>query len=86
MDLARELEGADLEHIRFVTMPNFLFAEGTSGYPHVGLSPSYRELIAAACTTTSPWGRSAATPCRDGAKEHPSRVQEDAAAAAGLCA
>ena len=86
VDLARELEGADLTHIRFVTMPNFLYAEGTAGYPHVGLSPSYRSLVRRV-HEDQPLGTFVRdSVSADGPKEHPSKDQEDAAAAAGICA
>jgi len=46
VDLAKQLKGADLGHIRFVTVPNHLFAPDEPGYPYVGLSPSYKGLMA----------------------------------------
>lgn len=86
VDLAGQLKDADLTHIRFVTMPNFLYAEGTTGYPHVGLSPSYRTLVRRV-HEDQPLGtfvRDSVT--ADGPKRHPSQAQQDAAAAAGICA
>lgn len=86
VDLARELQGADLPHIRFVTMPNFLYPEGTAGYPHVGLSPSYSKLIQRV-HDDQPLG----TFLRDsvsagGPRKHPSRTEQHTAAADGICA
>ncbi|MCW2768066.1 MAG: Cell envelope-related transcriptional attenuator [Nocardioides sp.] len=86
VDLALELKHVDLAHIRFVTMPNFLYPEGTAGYPHVGLSPSYKKLLRLV-HDDQPLG----TFVRDsvsagGPKQHPSQAEQDAAAADGICA
>jgi LCP family protein required for cell wall assembly len=86
VDLADQLKDVDLTHIRFVTMPNFLYAEGTAGYPHVGLSPSYRALVRRV-HDDQPLGafvRDSVT--AGGPKKHPSQAQQDAAASAGVCA
>jgi hypothetical protein len=86
VDLARQLSGTDPAHIRFVTMPNFLYPEGTAGYPHVGLSPEYRQLVRRV-TRDRPLG----TFLRDsvsagGPKKHAGHAAQDAAAADGICA
>lgn len=86
VDLARELQHVDLAHIRFVTMPNFLYAEGTPGYPHVGLSPSYESLVRRVHEDRPLGAFAHDSVSADGPEKHPSRDQRDAAAAAGICA
>jgi LCP family protein required for cell wall assembly len=86
VDLALELKDVDLPHIKFVTMPNFLFPEGTEGYPHVGLDPTYKKLVRL-IHHDQPLGHFARdSVSADGPKKHPSQAQRDAAAAAGICA
>ncbi|MCW2795101.1 LCP family protein [Nocardioides sp.] len=86
VDLALELKDVDLTHIRFVTMPNFLYPEGTAGYPHVGLSPSYKKLIRLV-HNDQPLGTFVHdSVSADGPKKHPSQAERDAAAADGICA
>ena len=85
VNLAGELKSADLTHIKFVTMPNFLYAEGTAGYPHVGLLPAHKKLIAQVAAD-EPLGKFGGVLTADGPDKHPSQAQKDAAAAAGICA
>ncbi|GAA2147489.1 LCP family protein [Nocardioides koreensis] len=86
VDLAQQLRDVDLAHIRFVTMPNFLYAEGTPGYPHVGLSPSYRSLVRRVHEDQPLGSFVRGSVSAKGRDQHPSRDQVDAAAAAGICA
>ena len=83
--LASSLRDADLEHIKFVTMPNFLYAPGTTGYPHVGLEPEYQKLIDRV-VHDGPLGKGAGVISAKGPKKHPSDATKDVAAAAGICA
>jgi LCP family protein required for cell wall assembly len=86
VDLAGQLKDTDLTHIRFVTMPSFLYAPGTAGYPHVGLDPSYEKLIQRV-SDDAPLGSFVRDSLSaDGPKKHASQDQKDAAAAAGICA
>jgi LCP family protein required for cell wall assembly len=86
VDLAGQLKDADLAHLRFVTMPNFLYAEGTAGYPHVGLSPSYKKLVQRVHHDEPLGAFARESLSAGGPKKHPSQAQRDAAAAAGICA
>lgn len=86
VDLARELKDTDLTHIRFVTMPNFLYAEGTAGYPHVGLLPRYKKLIAIVDKDEPLGSFTRESLSANGPSKHPTQAQKDAAAAAGICA
>ena len=86
VDLASELKDVDLTHIRFVTMPSFLYAEGTAGYPHVGLSPSYRQLVQHVHDDLPLGSFVRDSLSANGPKKHASQAQKDAAAAAGICA
>jgi LCP family protein required for cell wall assembly len=45
VNLAREFDHVDLGHIKFLTVPSFLYPEGSPGYPHVGLDPSAKKLM-----------------------------------------
>jgi len=83
--LASSLRDADLAHIRFVTMPSFLYAPGTAGYPHVGLGPEHHELIDRV-VHDEPLGMGAGVISAKGPKKHPSDAVKAAAAAAGICA
>jgi LCP family protein required for cell wall assembly len=86
VDLALQLKDADPEHIKFVTMPNFLYPEGTEGYPHVGLDKSYKKLVAL-INDDEPLGRFAHdSVSATGPRKHPNQAERDAAAAAGICA
>ncbi|MCW2845087.1 MAG: Cell envelope-related transcriptional attenuator [Nocardioides sp.] len=86
VDLALQLKDADLAHLRFVTMPNFLYAEGTTGYPHVGLDSSYKRLVQRV-HHDEPLGSFARDSLSaNGPKKHPSPQEQDDAAAAGICA
>jgi LCP family protein required for cell wall assembly len=86
VDLALELKDADLVHIRFVTMPNFLYPEGTAGYPHVGLAKSYKKLVQIV-HNDDPLGTFADdSVSANGPKQHPSQAEQDAAEANGICA
>ncbi|MGZ4487615.1 MAG: LCP family protein [Nocardioides sp.] len=84
--LVRELKDVDLSRIRFVTMPSFLYAEGTAGYPHVGLDPAYRQLVRRVHDDLplGPFARGSLS--AGGPRRHPSQEQRDEAAAAGICA
>lgn len=86
VDLARELKDADLSHIRFVTMPNFLYAEGTAGYPHVGLLPSYKKLIRQVANDEPLGSFLRNSLSAGGPKKNPSDAEKAEAAAAGICA
>ncbi len=86
VDLASELKDVDLTHIRFVTMPSFLYAEGTAGYPHVGLSPSYMQLVQRVHDDLPLGSFVRDSLSANGPKKHASRAQKDAATAAGICA
>lgn len=86
VDLARQLKDADITHIRFVTMPNFLYAPGTAGYPHVGLSPSYRKLVQHVADDAPLGSFAHDSVSAGGPKKHPDQAQQDSAAAAGICA
>ncbi len=86
VDLAGQLKDTDLTHIKFVTMPSFLYSPGTAGYPHVGLDPSYEKLIQHV-SDDAPLGSFVRDSLSaDGPKKHASQAQKDAAAAAGICA
>ena len=85
VQLASSLRDVDLAHIKFVTMPNFLYPQGTAGYPHVGLSPSYRQLIRRV-VHDEPLGHASGVVTATGPKKHASEAQKQAAAAAGICA
>jgi LCP family protein required for cell wall assembly len=86
VDLARQLKDADLTHVRLVTMPSFLHAPGTAGYPHVGLGPSYEKLIHHVYADAPLGSFVRDSLSADGPKKHASQAREDAAAAAGICA
>ena len=86
VDLAGQLKDADLSHLRFVTMPNFLYAPGTAGYPHVGLEPSYKKLVQRVHNDLPLGSFARDSLSANGPKKHPSQEQTDAAAAAGICA
>ena len=86
VDLVSELKDVDLTHIRFVTMPSFLYAEGTAGYPHVGLSPSYTQLVQRVHDDLPLGSFVRDSLSANGPKQHTSQTQKDAAAAAGICA
>jgi LCP family protein required for cell wall assembly len=86
LDLARELQDTDLAHIRFVTMPTFLYAEGTAGYPHVGLSPAHRQLVQRVHDDEDLGAFTPDSLSADGPRQRPTQAQRDAAAAAGICA
>jgi anionic cell wall polymer biosynthesis LytR-Cps2A-Psr (LCP) family protein len=43
--LARQFDHIGLSDIRFLTVPSYLYPEGSPGYPHVGLDPSYKKLM-----------------------------------------
>ncbi|MFC4786780.1 LCP family protein [Nocardioides sp. MAHUQ-72] len=86
VDLAGQLKDADPTHIKFVTMPNFLYAPGTAGYPHVGLDPSYEKLIQHVHDDAPLGSFVRDSLSADGPKRHASRAQRDAAAEAGICA
>jgi LCP family protein required for cell wall assembly len=84
--LAGDLKDVDLAHLKFVTMPNFLYAEGTAGYPHVGLLPAHKKLVSLV-NEDQPLGSFARdSVSADGPDKHPTQAQKDAAAAAGICA
>ena len=87
VQLASSLRDVDLAHIKFVTMPSYLYPQGSPGYPHVGLSPSYKMLIKRV-VHDEPLGKSsgAGTVTATGPKKHASQAQKQAAAAAGICA
>ena len=84
VDLAGELKNVDLTHIKFVTMPNFLYAEGTAGYPHVGLLPIHRRLVNQV-VNDEPLGRFGGVLTANGPKKNPTEAQKAEAAAAGIC-
>nr|WP_246416076.1 LCP family protein [Nocardioides luti] len=86
VDLAGQLKDIDLPHIKFVTMPNFLYAEGTAGYPHVGLLPSYKKLVRQVHDDRPLGSFTRDSLSADGPAKRPSQAQKDAAAAAGICA
>nr|WP_246378019.1 LCP family protein [Nocardioides ginsengisegetis] len=86
VDLARQLKDADVAHIRFVTMPNFLFAPGTAGYPHVGLLPAYERLVQRVHEDLPIGKFGLGSVTAGGPRAHPGRAARDAAAAAGICA
>jgi LCP family protein required for cell wall assembly len=86
VDLAGQLADTDLTHIRFVTMPNFLYAPGTDGYPHVGLVPAYKKLVQQVYDDAPLGSFVRDSLSADGPKKHASQAQKDAAAAAGICA
>jgi len=83
--LAGSLKDADLSHIKFVTMPNFLYAEGTEGYPHVGLLPAHKKLVEQV-VADEPLGNFAGVLSANGPKKRPTEAEKEAAAAAGICA
>ncbi|GAW48667.1 MULTISPECIES: LCP family protein [unclassified Nocardioides] len=84
--LAGELKDVDLTHIKFVTMPNFLYLEGTAGYPHVGLLPAHKKLVELV-NDDRPLGSFVRdSVSADGPDKNPTQKQKDAAAAAGICA
>jgi hypothetical protein len=83
--LAGELKDADLSHIKFVTMPNFLYPEGTEGYPHVGLLPVHKRLVTQ-IVNDEPLGKFGGVLSADGPKKNPTEAEKEAAAAAGICA
>ncbi|MEP9364407.1 LCP family protein [Nocardioides sp. CN2-186] len=83
--LAGELKDVDLTHIKFVTMPNFLYAEGTAGYPHVGLLPIHQRLVNQ-IVNDDPLGRFGGVLTANGPKKNPTEAQKADAAAAGICA
>ncbi len=85
MKLAGELKDVDLTHIKFVTMPNFLYAEGTAGYPHVGLLPIHQRLVTQV-VNDEPLGRFGGVLTANGPKKNPTEAQKAEAAAAGICA
>ena len=85
VDLAQQLRDADPAHIKFVTMPNFLYAQGTAGYPHVGLLPAYKQLVKRV-VDDKPLGQSAGVLSASGPAKKPTKAQKDAAASAGICA
>lgn len=83
--LASSLRDADLAHIRFVTMPSYLYPPGSSGYPHVGLKPEYRKVIDR-LVHDEPLGRGTGVISAKGPKKHPNDARKAAAAAVGICA
>lgn len=86
VNLAEQLKGANLTHIKFVSMPNYLIPQGQTGYPHVGLDPSYKKLMLRV-REDEPLGPFAnGSLSAGGPKKNPTQAQRDAAAAAGICA
>lgn len=85
VDLAGQLKDADVAHIRFVTMPSFLYPPGTAGYPHVGLLPAYRQLVRRLHDDMPPGRLGRGSVSAGGPARHPSRAQQDDAASAGTC-
>jgi LCP family protein required for cell wall assembly len=85
VQLASSLRHVDLAHIKFVTMPNYLYPQGSPGYPHVGLAPSYKRMIKHV-VHDEPLGKRTGTVTATGPKKHASQAQKQAAAAAGICA
>lgn len=83
--LAGELKDVDLTHIKFVTMPNFLYPEGTPGYPHVGLLPAHKRLVTQV-VDDDPLGKFGGVLTANGPKKKPTEAEKEEAAAAGICA
>lgn len=83
INLAEQVRGANLAHIKFISMPNFLFPQGQTGYPHVGLDPSYKQLMKRVKDdqTLGPFAKTSLV----GPKKKLSQQQKSAAAAAGIC-
>ncbi|MEX0426501.1 LCP family protein [Nocardioides sp. DS6] len=86
VDLAEELKGTDLGHIRFITVPNHLFSPGEAGYPYVGLSPSYKGLMTRIREDRplGPYAKGSLT--AKGPKKHAGKAAKSQANAVGICA
>jgi LCP family protein required for cell wall assembly len=81
--LAQDMQGVDLTHIKFVSVPSHLVPVGQTGYPHVALDPSAKTLMRRVSKDES-LGPFAKTAIKAGHHKH--AAQSGQSTEDGLCA